>query len=114
MKTLSSPPKALRRFFAGRSKPAPHALAQRIASTYPDIAAATLSESNCLLLKGFITKVNNRGADSLTCTNPNTRAESYAPYFDARTRRLNQSFPVRDNPWLTCAQAPTTIQLAVH
>jgi len=114
IKTPFSLPQASRRFFASRSNPAPHALAQRIASTFPDIAAATLSESNCLLPKGFIAKVNNRGTVSLTGTNPNTPAESYTPYFDALTRRLNQSFPVGDNPWLTFTQAPTTIQLAVH
>jgi len=113
-KTPSSLPQASRRFFASRSNPAPHALAQRIASTFPDIAAATLSESNCLLPKAFIAKVNNQGAVSLTGTNPNTPAESYTPYFIALTRRLNQSFPVGDNPWLTFTQAPTTIQLAVH
>jgi len=110
----SSLPQASRRFFAPRFNPAPHALAQRIAASFPDIAAATLTDSNCLLPKGFISKVNNRGAVSLTSTNRNTPAESYAPYFDALTRRLNQSFPVGDNPWLTFTQAPTTIQLAIH
>ena len=58
--------------------------------------------------------MNNGGAVSLTGTNPNTPAELYAPYFDALTRRLNQSFPVGDNPRLTFTQAPTTIQLAIH
>jgi len=107
-------PQASRRFFAPRSNPAPHALAQRIAASFPDITAATLTESNCLLPKGFIAKVNNRGAVSLTGSKPNTPAESYTPYFDALTRRLNHSFPVSDNPWLTFTQAPTTIQLAIH
>jgi len=101
IKTLLSLPQASRRFFASRSNPAPHALAQRIVSSFPDIAAATLSESNCLLPKGFIAKVHNRGAVSRTTTSPNTPVESYTPYFDALTRRLNQSFPVGDNPWLT-------------
>jgi len=112
--TLSFLPQASRRFFTSRSTPAPHALARRIASTFPDIAAATLSESNCLLPKGFIARVNNRGAVSLTGTNPNTPAESYTPSFDALTGHLNQAFPVGDNPWLTFAQPPNTIQLAVH
>jgi len=88
-KTPSSLPQALRRFFAPRSNPAPHALAQHIAATWPDIAATTLTECNCLLPKGFIAKVNNGGTVSLTGTNPNTVAESYAPDFDALTRRLN-------------------------
>jgi len=71
-------------------------------------------DSNCLLPKGFISRVNNRGAVSLRGTHPNTPAESYTPYFDALTRRLNQSFPVGDSPWLTFTQAPTAIQLAIH
>jgi len=47
-------------------------------------------------------------------SNPNSPAESYAPYFDTLTRRLNQSFPVGNNPWLTFTQAPTTVKLAIH
>ena len=101
-------------FFAARTDPALHALAQRITAALPDIGAATLTDSNCLLPKGFIAKVNNRGAVSLTGTDPNTPAESYTLYFDALTRRLNQSFPVRDNPWLTFTKVPTTVQLAIH
>ena len=62
----------------------------------------------------MIAKVNNRGTVSLKSTNPNTSADSYAPYFNALTRSLNQSFPVGDNPWLTFTQAPTAIQLAIH
>jgi len=46
--------------------------------------------------------------------NPNTVAESYAPYFDALTRRVNQSFPVGNSPWLMFTQAPTAVQLAIH
>ena len=114
IRTSSSLPQASRRFFASRSNPAPQALAQRIASTFPDIAAVTLSDSNCLLQNGCIAKVNNRGAVSLTGTNHNTPAESYTPYFDALTCPLNQSFPVGDNHWLTFTQAQTTIPLAVH
>jgi len=114
IKTPSSLPLASRRFYAPRYEPAPHPLALGIAASFPDIAAATLTESNCLLPKGFIAKVNNRGAVSLTGTNHDTPAESYAPYFDALTRRLHQSFPVGNNPLLTCTQAPTSVQLAIH
>jgi len=78
------------------------------------MAATTLTESDCLLPKGFIAKVNNRGTVSLTGTNPNTPAESDTPYFDAPTRRLNQSFPLGNNPWLTFTQAPTAVHLAIH
>jgi len=107
-------PLASRGCSSARSNPAPHALAQRIAASFPDIAAATLTESNCLLQKGFIVKVNNRGAVSLTGTNPHTPVESYTPNFDALTWSLNQSFPVGDNPWLTFSQGPTAIVLAIH
>jgi len=98
-KTPSSLPQVTRGFFAPRYSPAPHSLGQRITASFPDIAAATLTESNCLLPKGFIAKVNNRGAVSLTGTNPDIPAESYTAYFDSLTRRCNQSFPVGDNPW---------------
>jgi len=114
IKPPSSLPLACRRFFAATTDPAPHALAQRITAGFPDIAATTLTDSNCRLPKGFIAKVNSRGAVSLTGTEPNTPAESYTPYFDALTRRLNQSFPVGDNLWLTFTKAPTTVQLAIH
>ena len=100
LKFPSSLPLASSRFFAARTNPAPHALAQRITAAFPDIAAATLSDSNCLLPKGFIAKVNNRGAVSLTGTDPNAPAESYTPYLDALTRRLNQSFLVGTIPGL--------------
>jgi len=59
VKTLASRHLASRRFFTDRSKPAPHAHAQCLAATFPDIAAAILAKSNCFLPKGFIAKVNN-------------------------------------------------------
>jgi len=78
------------------------------------IVAATLSNCNGLLPKGFIMKVNNSGAGSLTGTNPNLAADSYTPYFKTLTHRLNQCFPVRDNPWLTFTKTRTPIKLAFH
>ena len=92
-KGASSLPLAPCRFFAFRETPLLHPLAARIAKTFPDILATTLTESNCLLPKSFRVRVNNRGAVSLTGTHPLTPAESHAPYFDASTRRLNQSYP---------------------
>ena len=80
---------ASRRFYAIRNSPAPHPLAADIKRTFPDIVASTLSESNCLLPKGFFAKINDRGAVSLTVTDPHTPASSYSSYFDALTRRLN-------------------------
>jgi len=82
-------PLASKSFFPARSNPAPHPLAQPIAAFFPDIAGATLTASNWFLHKGFITKVNNRGALSLTGTNPEILAEFFTPYFDGLTRRLN-------------------------
>ena len=110
----SSLPLASRSFFAIRETRLPHPQAARISKTFPDIVATTRTESNCLLPKGFRVKVNDRGAVSLTGTNPLTPAESYAPYFDAITRRLNQSYPTGSSPWLPFAQAPTAIQLAIQ
>jgi len=75
MKAPSSLALASRRFFAARTNPVPHALAQHITAAFPDIAATTLTDSNCLLPKGFIAKVNNRGAVSLTGTDPSTPVE---------------------------------------
>ena len=113
-KPATSLPFASRRFFAIRETPLPHPLAARITKTFPNIVATTLTESNCLLPKGFRVKVNDRGAVSLTRTDPLTPAESYAPYFDAITRRLNQSYPTGSSPWLSFSLAPTAIQLAIH
>ena len=113
-KPASSLPFAYRHFFALRETPSPHPLAARLTKTFPDIVATTLTESNCLLPKGFRVKVNDRGAVSLTGTDPLTPAESYAPYFDDITRRLNQSYPTRSSPWLSFSLAPTAIQLAIH
>ena len=107
-------PYASRRFFAIRSSPAPHAQAQRIVKIFPNLVAITLTQSNCLLPKGYIAKVNDRGAVSLTRSDPHTPATSYAPYFDGITRLLNRSFTTGSSPWLAFTLAPTAIQLAVH
>ena len=69
-------PFASRRFFAIRETPMPHAQAARITRTFPNIVATTLTESNCLLPKGFRAKVNDRSAVSFTGTDPLTPAES--------------------------------------
>ena len=78
------------------------------------MVASTLTDSNCLLPKGFFAKVNDRGAISLTVSNPHTSASSYSPYFDNLTRHLNQSYPTGSNPWLMLTLAPTAVQLAIH
>ena len=114
LKPATSLPFASRRFFAIRETPLPHPQAARITKTFPYIVATTLTDSNCLLRKGFRVKVNDRGAVSLTGTDPLTPAEFYAPYFDAITRRLNQSYPKGSSPWLPFSLAPTAVQLAIH
>ena len=113
-KTPQSLPYASRRFYAIRDSPAPHPLDSRIKRTLPDIVASTLTDSNCLLPKGVFAKVNDRGAVSLTVTDPHTPARSYSPYFDALTHHLNHSYPTGSNPWLTFALAPIAVQLAIH
>jgi len=114
IKPLFSLPLASRLFYAARTKPTPYTLAQGRAATFPDIAAVILTDSNCLLPKGFIAKVNNRAAVSPTGTNPHTTAASYTTYLYALTCCLNQSFPIGDDPRLTFTKAPTAIQLAIH
>jgi len=107
-------PGAQRRFFAPRQSPALHPDAPSIAATFPDIAARVLRESSCLLPLGFSATVNPRGAISLMVTDKATPAWSDAAYFESLTRALNQSFPVRENPWCIFVLAPRTVQLAIH
>jgi len=107
-------PGAPRHFFAPRQSPSPHPDALTIATTFPDIAARILCESNCLLPLGFSATVNARGSISLTVTDKATPAALYAPYFLSLTKALNQSFPVGNNPWCTLVLAPTAVQLAIH
>ena len=58
--------------------------------------------------------MNDRGVVSLTGTDPLPPAECYAPYSDAITRSLNQSYPMGSSPWLSFSLAPTAVQLAIH
>ena len=50
----------------------------------------------------------------LTVSDNSVPAASFAPFFEALTNRLNQAYPVGDNPWLTFRLAPTSVQLAIH
>jgi len=92
----------------------PHALASPIAATFPALIASTLTDSNYLLTKRIITKVNDCGAIFLIRTDPNRQASSYSPYFDAISRCLNQFYPIGASPWQSFTMAPTTMQLAIH
>ena len=114
--TIKSPlslPFASCRFFVVRETPAPHSLAAHITKTFSDLVASTLTEPNCLLPKGFIDKVIDRGAVALTGTNRYTPPDSYAQYFYTITHHLNQSYATRFSPWLPFYLAPTAIYLAV-
>jgi len=117
----ASPPRAplplasaARRFFAPRSSPAPHPDAADIKAHLPDLAASVLREANCSLQRSLKAIINNRGSVTLIVVDTSVPAASYAPYFEALTTKLNQSFPVGPNPWLPFRLAPTSVQLAIH
>jgi len=105
---------AARRFFAPRASPASHPDAADIKAHVPDLAASVLREANCSLPRSLKTIVNNRGSVTLIVVDTSVTAASYAPYFEALTTKLNQSFPIRTNPWLPFRLAPTSVQLAIH
>jgi len=73
-----------------------------------------LREANCSLPRSLKAIVNDRGSVTLIVVDTSVPAASYAPYFEALTTKLNQSFPVGPNPWLPFRLAPTSVQLAIH
>ena len=105
---------AARRFYAPRNIPAPHPERDLICIRWPDLAASVLREANSGLLVSFKVFVNDNGAVSLTVIDTSVPASSYSPFFDALPHKLNQSFPVGDNPWLLFRLAPTDLQFAIH
>ena len=116
----ASPPRppplsnAARGFFAPRRMPAAHPDSQAIRAHFLDIAAFLLRETNCTLPIALKAVVNERGSVRLSISDNSVPAASFAPYFDPLTSRLNQSYPVGDNPWLPFRLAPTSVQLAIH
>jgi len=117
----ASPPKAptplasaATRFFAPRSSPELHPDAADIKAHFPDLAAAVLREANCSLPRSLKAVTNDRGSVTLIVVDTSVPAASYAPYFEALTTKLNQSFPVGESPWLPFRLAPTSVQLAIH
>jgi len=117
----ASPPKAptplasaARRSFAPRSSRELHPDAADIKAHVPDLAAAVLREANCSLPRSRKAVTNDRGSVTLIVVDSSVPAASYAPYFEALTTKLNQSFPVGENPWLPFRLAPTSVQLAIH
>jgi len=82
-------------------------------ATLPDIMAAVLKEANCSVPLSLTASVNRNGAVTLTA-NPYTPSSAYSPFFDAMTKKLNQSFPVGDNPFKVFREAPTSVELLIH
>jgi len=106
-------PAAQRHFFAPRTSPTlPHD-SFIMTATLPDIMAAVLKEANCSLPLSLTASVNRNVAVTLTA-NPYTPSSAYSPFFDAMTKKLNQSFPVGDNPFQVFTEAPTSVQLLIH
>ena len=97
---------AARRFYAPRNLPAPHPEHDLIRIRWPDLASSLLREANSGLPVSFKVFVNDNGAVSLTVIDTSVPAASYSPFFDPLTHKLNQSFPVGDNPWMPLATCP--------
>ena len=106
-------PAAERHFFAPCTSPTPPNDSFIITATLPDIMATLLKEANCSLHLSLTASVNRNGAVTLTA-NPYTPSSAYSPLFDAMTKKLNQSFPVGDNPFLVFREAPTSVELLIH
>jgi len=93
-------PSASRRFYAPRTVQAPYPDEALIRIRWPDLAASVLREANSDLPLAFKTFVNDKGAVSLVSTDTAVPAACYAPFFEALSLKLNESFPVGNNPWL--------------
>ena len=111
-----SPPftSAATRLYASKNIPAPHPEHDLIRICWPDLTPSFLREANTSLHVSFKVLINNNGGVSLWVIDTSVPAASYSPFFDALTHKLNQSFPVRDNPWLPFRLAPTDLQFAIH
>jgi len=106
-------PAAQRHFFTPRTSPAPPNDSFIMTATLPDIMAAVLKEAHCSLPLSLTASVNRNGAVTLTA-NPYTPSSAYSLFFDAMTQKLNQSFPVGNNPFLVFREAPTSVELLIH
>ena len=115
--SLKGPPpltSAARRFYAPRNIPAPDPERDLIRIRWPDLAASVLREANSGLPGSFKVFVNGNGRVSLTVIDTSVPAASYSAFFDALIHKLNQFFPVGDNPWMPFRLAPTDLQSAIH
>ena len=102
---------AARRFYAPRNSPAPNPEGNLIRIRWPDMAASVLREPNSGLPVSLKVFINGNGAVSLTLINTSVLATSYTPFFDTLTHKLNQSFPVGNNPRLPFRLAPNDLQV---
>jgi len=101
-------PAAQHRFFAPRTSPTLPNDSFIMTATLPDIMAADLKEANCSLPLSLTASVNRNGAITLTA-NPYIPSSSYSPFVDKMTKKLNQGFPVGDNPFQVVRKAPTSV-----
>jgi len=106
-------PAAQRRFFAPYTSPTLPSDSFIMTATIPVIMAAVLKQASCSLPLSLTASVNRNGAVTLTA-NPYTPSSAYSPFFDAMTKKLNQSFRVRDNPFQVFREAPTSVGLLIH
>src|SRR5207302_3926738 len=110
----SSLPAAERRFLAPRLFPLEHEDLVHMAATAPDIMAKVLRDANCPYPYSFTATVNSKGAVTMLCTDLNTPATAYSPYYEAMANKLNQAFPMGDNPHRPFRPAPNQVDLAIH
>ena len=89
---------AARRFYAPRNIPAHHPERDLRPIGWPDLAASVLREANSGLPVSFTVFVNDNGAIFLTVIDSSVPAAFYSTFFDAVSQKLNQFFPVGDNP----------------
>jgi len=82
-------------------------------ATLPDMMAAGLKVANCSLPLSLTASVNRNGAVTLTA-NSYTSSSAYSPFFDAMTKKLNQSSHVVDNLFQVFREAPTSVELLIH
>jgi len=106
-------PAAHRRFFAPRTSPTLPNDSFIMTATLPDIMAAVLKEASCSLPLSLTASVNRNRAVAHTA-NPYTPSSAYSPFFNTMTKKLNQSFPVRGNPFQVFREAPTRVELLIH
>jgi len=75
--------------------------------------ATVLEEANCSLPLSLTASVNRKSAVTLRA-NPYTPSSAYSPFLDAMTKKLNQRFPVGDNPFQVFREAHTSLELLIH